>query len=73
MKLTPKILALLCVIIVSLSAAIPSGYYDTASGLSGANLRQELHDIIDGHTVKSNDYAWTAFASTDIRTSLGSD
>ncbi|MCK5817390.1 MAG: endonuclease, partial [Candidatus Marinimicrobia bacterium] len=58
---------------VNVFAAIPAGYYDDAAGLSGVSLRQALHNIIDGHTEKSYDYAWTAFASTDIRTSLGSD
>ena len=71
MKL-PKIIYLLLIAYLSF-AAIPAGYYDDAAGLSGTSLRQALHDIIDGHTVKSYDYLWTAFASTDIRTSLGSD
>ncbi|MCD6323485.1 MAG: endonuclease [Clostridiales bacterium] len=65
---------LLAVLTASITlAAIPAGYYDDAAGLSGTSLRQALHNIIDGHTEKSYDYAWTAFASTDIRTSLGSD
>jgi len=29
----------------------PPGYYDSASGLSGNDLRDALHDIIDNHTV----------------------
>lgn len=48
-------------------AAIPSGYYDSAVGLSGASLRQELHNIIDGHTQKTYDQVWDAFATTDVR------
>ena len=31
-------------------AEIPSGYYDNASGLSGATLKAALNNIIDGHT-----------------------
>lgn len=31
-------------------AQIPSGYYDSASGLTGSSLKAALHDIIDGHT-----------------------
>ncbi|MBT7578964.1 MAG: hypothetical protein HN633_09370, partial [Candidatus Marinimicrobia bacterium] len=31
-------------------AAIPSGYYDGASGKSGSTLKSALNDIIDGHT-----------------------
>ena len=30
-------------------AEIPSGYYDNASGLSGATLKAALNNIIDGH------------------------
>jgi endonuclease I len=38
-------------LIVPLRADPPPGYYDSASGLSGASLKSALHDIIDGHTV----------------------
>lgn len=46
-------------------AQIPAGYYDAAAGLNGAQLKTALHNIIDDHTVKSYDYLWTAFQSTD--------
>lgn len=45
--------------------AQPAGYYDAASGLNGAELKTALHNIIDNHTVKSYDYLWTAFETTD--------
>ena len=45
----------------------PDGYYDPAIGLQGQVLRQALHDIIDNHTVKSYDFAWTAYYTTDIK------
>lgn len=32
-------------------AAPPAGYYDSADGLTGLELKQALHDIIDGQTV----------------------
>lgn len=51
-----------------LLAAIPSGYYDTASGLTGNDLRLALHNIINDHTEKSYDDVWTAFKTTDVRT-----
>lgn len=51
----------------ALLAAIPAGYYDSADGLNGNDLRLALHNIIDGHTQKTYDYVWTAFASTDVR------
>lgn len=35
------------------AAAEPQGYYDSAAGLSGAALRNALHQIVDQHTVVS--------------------
>ena len=48
-----------------LSVAQPAGYYDDANGLTGETLKTALHNIIDDHTVKSYDYLWTAFQTTD--------
>jgi endonuclease I len=47
------------------SGQIPPGYYDPANGLSGTQLQAALHNIIKNHTVKSYDYLWTAFETTD--------
>ncbi len=44
---------------------IPPTYYDPAVGLSGTQLQAALHNIIKNHTVKSYDYLWTAFQTTD--------
>jgi endonuclease I len=49
----------------------PAGYYDPALGLSGDALRDALHGIIDGHTARSYDYAWTAYTTTDVRPDNG--
>lgn len=47
----------LSTVLLALSAAqgaqAPAGYYDGAAGLSGDELREALHDIIDNHTVQS--------------------
>jgi endonuclease I len=40
----------LTLLTTTLWAQIPDGYYDNATGLSGAVLQQTLNDIIDGHT-----------------------
>lgn len=45
----------------------PAGYYAGAEGLVGEALQATLHEIIDGHTAHSYDYAWTAFRSTDVK------
>jgi len=49
------------------AAQIPSGYYDSAQGLSGEALQWALHNIIDNHTVVSYSYIWIAFETTDDR------
>lgn len=61
-----KILLLLILPLFTASyAQIPSGYYNTANGLSGTALQSALHNIIDNHTVISYSALWTAFRTTD--------
>ncbi len=48
-----------------LFAQAPSGYYNSATGKTGTELRAALHDIIDGHTTISYQQIWNAFWSTD--------
>ncbi len=45
--------------------SIPAGYYDSADGLLGESLQVALHSIIDNHTIRTYQYSWTAFRSTD--------
>jgi len=54
-------------ILTSLWAQIPNGYYDPAAGLSGPTLQQALHDIIDNHNAQSYSALWTAFQTTDVK------
>jgi endonuclease I len=49
------------------NVTIPAGYYDAAIGLRGTPLRLALHNIIKNHTVRSYDYAMTAFQTTDVK------
>lgn len=44
---------------------IPAGYYNSAQGLTGNNLKIALHNIIKNHTVLAYNNLWTAFQSTD--------
>ncbi len=44
---------------------IPPGYYASALGLRGTQLRAALHEIIKNHTVVSYDGAWNAYRTTD--------
>ena len=46
-------------------AQAPAGYYNSANGKTGTELRQALHDIIDNHTTISYNQLWTAFWTTD--------
>jgi len=47
------------------AAEIPEGYYDSVEGLTGEELQQALHDIIDDHVSISYDEVWGAFYTTD--------
>ena len=49
-----------------LTAQPPAGYYNNATG-TGETLKTQLYNIIRNHTVRSYDYLWTAFQSTDDR------
>lgn len=49
------------------NAQVPSGYYSSANGLSGAPLKTALSSIItSGHQDKGYGGLWTAYKTTDI-------
>ena len=48
-----------------LVSAQPAGYYNSANGLTGNQLKVALHNIIKGHTSISYAQLWNAFWSTD--------
>jgi endonuclease I len=49
-------------------AQIPTGYYDSAAGLSGVALKNKLHDIISANTIElTYGGLWTAYPTTDER------
>jgi len=50
---------------ITVSGQIPSGYYNQATGLSGAALKAALHNIIDNHTVLSYGAVTEALKVTD--------
>jgi endonuclease I/chitodextrinase len=50
-----------------LLAQIPTGYYDSANGLTGADLKSKLATIItNGHVDKGYSGLWTGYKTTDI-------
>lgn len=49
------------------AAQPPTGYYDSAEGLTGAALRTALHNIIDNHSPLSYAALWNAFTTTDAK------
>jgi len=55
MKKALFIILFLLVYFYSSQGQIPSGYYDSASGLSGVALKTVLNNIIDGHTERIYD------------------
>nr|WP_319400622.1 endonuclease [uncultured Carboxylicivirga sp.] len=46
-------------------AQIPTGYYSSAEGKSGYELKTALFNIIKGHTEQSYNSLWTHFKTTD--------
>lgn len=48
-------------------AQIPSGYYNSAAGLSGSSLKTALYNIVKNHTVVSYTNLWSAYYDTDAR------
>jgi endonuclease I len=68
---TGRYLITLCLFLaltVILRGQAPPGYYNSANGLSGAELQQALHDIIDNHTILTyNPGIWDAVQLTDAR------
>lgn len=67
MKKTLATLLLLALTGVRLMAQIPNGYYNSANGKTGDELKIALHDIIKGHHVVSYGGLLNAFAYTDCK------
>ena len=67
MKIRSILAIFLWLIFYSLSNAqgIPAGYYNQATGLTGAQLKTALHQIVKHHTVVSYNGLWSAFYTTD--------
>lgn len=55
---------ILLTLVISLTAGIPPGYYDSATG-SGFTLKTQLYNIINGHNSHSYSSLWTHFQTTD--------
>ncbi len=47
------------------SGQIPDGYYDSAQGKTGSELKTALYHITDNHTILSYSALWSAFEDTD--------
>ena len=65
MKKVFTTLLLLALTSMGLMAQIPNGYYNNATGKTGDELKEALHDIIKDHTSISYQQIWSAFWSTD--------
>lgn len=61
---TPLFLALILSVVTG-QAQIPQGYYDSAQGLIGYELKTELKNIISNHTVHSYSSLWNFFDDLD--------
>ena len=61
-------LAIIFIIQYVAVAQIPTGYYNSANGLTGAQLKTALHIIIRNHTQRTYTNLWTDFQTTDKKT-----
>ena len=71
-----KVLCLLTIIYIInflslLYADPPDGYYDSAIGKTGWDLKTALYNIIKGHTSLGYDGLWDAYPDTDKRPDNG--
>lgn len=64
MKKHPLLL-LFVLVGITIQAQIPNGYYNTATGKTGNELKSALHEIIKDHSTISYGQIWNAFWSTD--------
>jgi len=60
-------MALVIVLVAGNLHSQPEGYYTPAEGLTGTELKQALHDLIDDHTVATYAALWDHFYYTDRR------
>ena len=70
MKILHYITIFVGVFVVAISGEVksqPAGYYNSAYGLTGLQLKSTLHHIINDHNAVSYSYLWTAFQTTDVR------
>lgn len=59
-------LAFIAGAILSLSAAIPSGYYDDCEGKTGKALLEALYSTITSHTTVSYSGLWDLYKTSDV-------
>src|SRR5690606_5842608 len=50
---------------ITVFSQAPTGYYNNANNLTGNELQQALHQIINNHTSISYSAIWNAFNTTD--------
>jgi endonuclease I len=65
LKMKKYIVIILLFVTSYLLAQIPNGYYDSAQGLTGENLKSALHNIIKNHTEFSYNTVWDILQETD--------
>jgi endonuclease I len=62
-----KYILIFCLIFSFCFGQIPTGYYNSTTGLTGTSLKMALHNIIKGHTSITYAALWTSFDSTDTK------
>ncbi|MFP4449226.1 MAG: endonuclease [Bacteroidales bacterium] len=52
---------------LNIYSQVPEGYYSSAEGLTGEELKTELYNIIDGHNAQSYGALWNHLQYTDAK------
>lgn len=64
---TRTLIIVFLILHLNIYAQIPDGYYISAEGLTGEELKTELYNIINGHDAQSYTSLWEHFESTDAK------
>lgn len=64
---------ILTILVLNSFGQIPAGYYDSANGKTGSELKTALYNIIKDHTVLDYGDLWTAYYNTDVDTYYEND
>ncbi len=66
-KLRKILLLIAAMAAITMTAAVPVGYYNSIDGKRGQDLKNAVHQLLKNHTVVTYSSLWYHFPSTDCR------